>query len=72
MLDMPVPVSFRNMGYEIEAKKDQTIRNYEAQIRPKLNKNQFTHLDSALNTDEKWSKIHGNLMGPDRVIAPQS
>ena len=30
------------------------------------------HSDSALNVREKWSNNHGDLMRPDRVIAPQS
>ena len=31
--------------------------------------NQFTHSISALNVDEKWSKNHGDLMHPGKVIA---
>ena len=31
--------------------------------------NQFTHSISASNVDEKWSKNHGDLMHPGKVIA---
>ena len=50
----------------------------EAQLRPyktmwfKLGENKFTHSISALNIAEKWSKNHGDLIHPSKVIAPPS
>ena len=35
-------------------------------------KYQATQTDSALNTDQILAKNYGNLMLPDRVIAPQN
>ena len=30
------------------------------------------HPETALNADKKWSQNHGDLMPPDRAIAPPS